>query len=162
MECIWNYKCHSCQNSLLQIWGVSFGPSKIPCLCDDDQYPKKTKHIFHFNLWSLNAKKDTFGNYLSWFHHQTRGSSHVKSIDNLMNKTNSPMTSVQKNSLKDVSTPNMLPSLSSLSPWPTNVNASTIGFRVSKNVVRKKTITQSYLKASQITSPPLKKKIGKR
>ncbi len=80
-----------------------------------------------------------------------------------MNKTNSPMTSVQKNSLKDVSIANMLPSLSSSSPWPTNVNASTIGFRVSKYVLRKKIITfKSYLKASQITSPPFKKKIGKK
>ncbi len=79
-----------------------------------------------------------------------------------MNKINSPMTSVQKHSLKDVSTPNMLPSLSSSSPWPTNVNASTIGFRVSKYVVRKEIITfKSYLKASQITFSPLRKKIGK-
>jgi hypothetical protein len=42
------------------------------------------------------------------------------------------------------------------------VNASTIGFRVSKYVVKKEVITfKSYLKARHIASPPLRKKIEK-
>jgi hypothetical protein len=39
-----------------------------------------------------------------------------KILDNLMNKDNYLMTSAQKDSSKDVPTPNMLPSFSSSSP----------------------------------------------
>jgi hypothetical protein len=92
MECIWNYKCHSCQNSLLQIWGVSFGPSKIPCLWDDDHrkvvnIPRRL-NIFCILICDFKMPKMP--------HLET---SHVRSMGNLMNKINSPMPSVQKMSL---------------------------------------------------------------
>jgi len=62
------------------------------------------------------VRNATFGNYLSWLHHQARGSSHVtRGMGKLLNKSNSPMTSVRKDSSKDAQTLEMLPSSSSSS-----------------------------------------------
>ncbi len=64
------------------------------------------------------------------------------------------MTSVQENYSKDASTSNMLLSSSSSSPWLVNVHASTLGFMVSKYVMRRGITTfKSYLKTNQIAFP---------
>jgi hypothetical protein len=58
-------------------------------------------------------------------------------MDNLLNKDNFLVTSVHEDSSKHVPTPKMLPSSSGSSPRPKEVHASTIGFRVSKQVMRR-------------------------
>jgi hypothetical protein len=79
-----------------------------------------------------------FGNYLSWFHHQGKGSSHlVGGMDNLLNKYTFLVTSVRKDSSKDAPTPKMLPSYLGSSRWPKEVHASIVGFKVSNQVMKK-------------------------
>jgi len=52
------------------------------------------------------ARNATFKNYLSWLHHQAKGSSHlVGGMDNLLIKFTSLVTSAQKDSSKDAPTP---------------------------------------------------------
>jgi hypothetical protein len=81
------------------------------------------------------ARKLTFGNGVSWIHHQAKGSTHVVGdIDNLLNKDNSPATSACDDFSINVPTPNILLSFSmeSLNPatYPTTfiAHASTVGF----------------------------------
>lgn len=63
------------------------------------------------------------------------------------------MTSVQENCSKDASTPNMLPSSLSSSPWLLDVHASTLGFMVSKYVMRRGITTfKSYFKKIKLHS----------
>jgi hypothetical protein len=78
------------------------------------------------------ARNATFGNWPSWLCYQRRSLNVEEGMDNLLNKDNSPMTSAQEDSSKDVPTPNMLP-FSSRSSWLVDVQVSTIWFRASKN-----------------------------
>jgi hypothetical protein len=78
---------------------------------------------------AINA---TFENYPSWLQHQARGSSYVVGgMDNLLNKDNVLVTNAWEDSSKDAPTPKVLPSSSSSSPWPKELHASIVGFRVS-------------------------------
>jgi hypothetical protein len=84
------------------------------------------------------AKNTIFENYPSWLYHQARGSSHVaRGMDNLLSKDNHLVTSALKDSSKDVPTPHMLPSVLNSSPWPKETHVSMVGFRVSKQVLRR-------------------------
>jgi hypothetical protein len=71
----------------------------------------------------------------------------ARGMVNLFKKDNFLATNVQEDSSKDVATLNMLTSYLSSSPQPTNIDASTIEFRVSKHVTMKRGITtfKSYL-----------------
>ncbi len=89
------------------------------------------------------AKNVTFGNCLLWLHHQTTWFSHVaRSVNNLLNKDNSPMENAWKDSSKEAPAQNMLLSSSSSSPCgPTNVHASIIRSRLSKHVMRRRILS---------------------
>jgi hypothetical protein len=69
----------------------------------------------------------------------------ARGMDNLLNKDNYLVISAQKDSSKDVATLNMLTSYLSSSPQPTNIDASTIEFRVSKHVTMRRGITTCKL-----------------
>lgn len=61
------------------------------------------------SLKNCLARKSTFGNWLSWVHHQARGSTHLdKGIYNLQNKNNLLVTTAHEDSSIDIPTPNML------------------------------------------------------
>ncbi len=61
------------------------------------------------------ARKPTFGNWLSWVHHQVRRSTHLdKGIYNLQNKKNILVTTAHEDNSIDIPTPNMLVSFFSI------------------------------------------------
>ncbi len=66
-------------------------------------------------------------------------------MDNLLNNYNFPMTNVLKDLPKDAPTPNILHSFSNSTLKLIDVHASTIGFKVSKHVMKKRITTfKSY------------------
>lgn len=101
------------------------------------------------------AKNATFEKCPSLMFHQARQSLHAtKSISNLLNKDNFPVTCAHENYSIDGPTWNMLVSSSSYSIGSSTLHSSIVGFNWWKKVIRRGMITfTSYLIMKQIVFP---------